>query len=64
MYGLPKLGMGVDSQTEIIERQGKVRSLENSCKYDTVSALVVSNPATLEKSPSLYVKYFKGWLTA
>jgi hypothetical protein len=56
--------MGVDSQTEIIERQGKVRSLENSCKYDTVSALVVSNPATLEKSPSLYVKYFKGWLTA
>jgi hypothetical protein len=38
--------------------------LENFCKYDTVSAMVVSNPRTLKKSPGLYVKYFKGWLKA
>ncbi|MBT4432557.1 MAG: ABC transporter substrate-binding protein [Nitrospinaceae bacterium] len=62
--GTAAAGVGVDPQAEIIERQGKVRTLENFCKYDTVSAMVVSNPRTLKKSPGLYVKYFKGWLKA
>lgn len=57
-------GVGVDPQSEILERQGKVRVLENFCKYDTVSAMVVGNPQTLKKNPDLYVKYFTGWLQA
>ncbi len=57
-------GVGVDPQAEILERQGKVRMLENFCKYDTVSAMQVGNPATMKKHPDLYVKYFTGWLQA
>jgi ABC-type nitrate/sulfonate/bicarbonate transport system substrate-binding protein len=57
-------GVGVDPQAEILERQGKVRVLENFCKYDTVSAMQVGNPATMKKHPDLYVKYFMGWLQA
>jgi NitT/TauT family transport system substrate-binding protein len=57
-------GVGVDPQSEILERKGKVRVLENFCKYDTVSAMQVGNPATMKKHPDLYVKYFTGWLQA
>ncbi len=62
--GTAAAGVGIDPQAEILERKGMVRVLENFCKYDTVSAMLVGNPETLKKRPDLYVKYFKGWLMA
>ena len=41
-----------------------MRAIENFCKYDTVSAMQVGNPATMKKHHELYVKYFTGWLQA
>ena len=57
-------GVGIDPLSGILERREKVRVLENFCKYDTVSAMMISNPVTLKKHPGLFVNYFKAWLTA
>lgn len=62
--GSSHAGVGIDPQAEIAEQKGHVRTLENFCKYDTVSAIVVGNPQTLKSQLGLYEKYFSGWLQA
>ena len=53
-----------DPMLEIAIQSGKVRSLENLCKYDKTRMMHVGNPRTLKAHPELFEKYFRGWLMA
>jgi ABC-type nitrate/sulfonate/bicarbonate transport system substrate-binding protein len=60
--GNAKAAMVGEPQSTIAESAGKVRRLENLCKYDKTRMMHIGNPKTIKNKPELYVKYFKGWL--
>ncbi len=53
-----------DPKTEIAKQKGKIRQIENFCRFDKTRLMHIANPRTLKNHPELYEKYFRGWLKA